>query len=134
MFYADARLRATESAYTQDMGMKAVFTTTSLQDAELLRVELRSQGIESLLENEHGAQSAIGLPTTLIPLIVSVDEAQFAEAERAVKAWESGEKSAEPMPDFVSAACAACGKALDVPKGEPLPDECPWCGKPPGAA
>jgi len=115
------------------MGMKAVFTTTSLQDAELLRVELRSHGIESMLENEHGAQSAIGLPTPLIPLIVSVDEAKHAEAERIAREWGSKDKKAEVMPDFVTVVCAACSKVLEIPEGDPTPDECPFCGKSPGA-
>ena len=34
-----------------------------------------------------------------------------------------------PMPDFVTLVCAACGKVLEIPEGDPTPDECPFCGK-----
>jgi hypothetical protein len=111
------------------MGMKEVFTTTSPSDAELIRVELRGAGIDSFLENEFGASTAIGLPTSLIPLVVCVDETLYDEAVRIVGQW--GRKRPEPLPRFVVSVCASCAKTLEVPEGDPLPDECPFCGKPP---
>lgn len=112
--------------------MKEVFSTTSPPDAELVRVELRSHGIDSFLENEFGAQTAIGLPTTLIPLVVCVDEERFAEADEIVRRRLEHRAPPAAMPRFVASTCTACGKALDVPEGDDPPEECPWCGRPAG--
>ncbi len=50
--------------------MKRVYSTSSLQEAELLRVFLRQNGIESILENEFSSNVALGASS--VPLIVTV--------------------------------------------------------------
>jgi hypothetical protein len=59
--------------------MKQVYLTESLQEAELLRVSLRREGIESTLENEFSA--------TPLPLIISVSEDDEAGALRVIRAY-----------------------------------------------
>jgi len=50
--------------------MKRVYSTSSLQEAELLRVFLRQNGIESILENEFSSLMVTMTPT--VPLIITV--------------------------------------------------------------
>jgi hypothetical protein len=50
--------------------MKRLYSTSSLQEAELLRVFLRQNGIESMLENEHSF--LVVTSGTTVPLIITV--------------------------------------------------------------
>jgi len=50
--------------------MKSVYSTSDLQEAELLRVFLRQNGIESMLENEFSSLFVTSAVT--VPLIISV--------------------------------------------------------------
>lgn len=50
--------------------MQAVYSTSSLQEAELIRVFLRQNGIESMLENEFSSLFVTSAVT--VPLIISV--------------------------------------------------------------
>ena len=52
--------------------MKRVYSTGSLQEAELLRVFLRQNGIESMLENEF--TSNVALSPTAVPLVITVSD------------------------------------------------------------
>jgi hypothetical protein len=52
--------------------MRRVYSTSSLQEAELLRVFLRQNGIESMLENEHSF--LVVTWGTTVPLIITVDD------------------------------------------------------------
>lgn len=52
--------------------MKRVYSTGSLQEAELIRVFLRQNGIESILENEFSSNVALG--ATSLPLIITVSD------------------------------------------------------------
>lgn len=52
--------------------MKRIYATSSLQEAELLRVFLRQNGIESLLENEF--TSNVTLSPTAVPFIITVSD------------------------------------------------------------
>ena len=52
--------------------MKRVYSTSSPQEAELLRVFLRQNGIESILENEFSSLMVTMTPT--VPLIITVSD------------------------------------------------------------
>ena len=52
--------------------MKRVYGTSSLQEAELIRVFLRQNGIESILENEFSSNVAMGASS--LPLIITVSD------------------------------------------------------------
>jgi len=54
------------------MGVKRLYATTDLTEAELLRALLRDQGIESSLDNSAGAALAVGLPTAAVPIGINV--------------------------------------------------------------
>lgn len=64
--------------------MKAVFSTTSPTEAQGAQVRLDAHGIESVLENEGGAYYAIGFPSPLVPLVVSVRDEDAEEARRVL--------------------------------------------------
>lgn len=112
--------------------MRTIYQTTSLGDAELLRVELRSLGIESTLHNEHGGVYAAGIPIPAIPFEVAVADEDAEAAVQAVGEFLFRKKhgTALPSPRMVSSVCKVCGKSLEVPEGEDAPSECPWCGPP----
>lgn len=77
--------------------MKRLYATTDPIEAELLRVYLRDEGIETTLDNEGGAAYAIGLPTGAVPLGINVaDEDAPAAAEALGRYFEKemGEASA----------------------------------------
>ena len=65
--------------------MKQIYLTESLQEAELLRVFLRREGIESLLENEF--TSNVALSATALPLIIAVQDEDEAEALRVIRTY-----------------------------------------------
>jgi len=76
--------------------MKRLYATTDLTEAELLRALLRDQGIESSLDNSHGAAFAVGLPTAAVPIGINVrDEDAPAAAEALARHFEK--KDAEEM-------------------------------------
>jgi len=65
--------------------MKQIYLTESLQEAELLRVSLRREGIESTLENEFS--SNVALSATALPLIITVSDDDEARALRVIRAY-----------------------------------------------
>jgi hypothetical protein len=65
--------------------MKRVYATGSLQEAELLRVLLRQNGIESLLENEFSSNVALGAAS--VPLIVTVSDADEPGAIHVIRKY-----------------------------------------------
>lgn len=76
--------------------MKRVWTTTDPTEAELIRARLRDAGIESLLDNQGGAQYAIGLPTSISPLGIDVADEDAAEAAELLSHPEA---EGEPDPE-----------------------------------
>lgn len=63
--------------------MKRVYSTPSIQEAELLRVFLRQNGIESILENEFA--SNVSLSPTALPLIITVSDDDEAGAVHVIR-------------------------------------------------
>ncbi|HZE98748.1 MAG TPA: DUF2007 domain-containing protein [Planctomycetota bacterium] len=63
--------------------MKRVYSTGSLQEAELLRVSLRQNGIESDLENEYS--SLFVVPAATVPLIIIVADEDFDGAVHVIR-------------------------------------------------
>jgi hypothetical protein len=63
--------------------MKRVYSTASIQEAELIRVFLRQNGIESILENEF--TSNVTLSPTAVPLIVTVSDQDEAGALHVIR-------------------------------------------------
>ena len=53
--------------------MKRIYSTDSLIEAEMIRVFLRQNGIESMLENEFSSQ-LVGMSPSAIPLIITVSD------------------------------------------------------------
>ena len=107
--------------------LKTVFMTSEPVQAELARALLRDHGIPSFLENEHSHQMGLSFQAPQTPLLVKVHEAQEAEALALLRT-----RPRPALPRFVVMSCASCGRTLEMPEGEDAPDECPWCGKPPG--
>ena len=80
--------------------MKLLYGTTDLTEAELIRAHLRDAGIESTLDNEHGAAYAIGLPTAASPLGIYVRDEDAAEAAEILALhFEKKEEAVEDDPD-----------------------------------
>jgi hypothetical protein len=109
---------------------RRVWTCASPAEAELLRIELRRAGVESVLENEGGAAYAIGLSTPLVPLTLVVAESDERRALEVLRA--SSEKAEVYVPPLAMLKFPCrCGKELEVPpdwKG--LEIDCPYCGRP----
>jgi hypothetical protein len=106
-----------------------VWSCSNPSEAELLRVELRRAGIESVLENVGGA--ALGMGTAVVPFgIIVADE----HARRALEVIQA-ERSRLPAEVYVPPVAmirfpCGCGKELEVPpdfKG--LEMDCPYCGR-----
>src|SRR5262249_4522858 len=112
-----------------DSPVKKVYATTVIGQAEMLQVVLRNYGIESRLENEGGAQYAVGLPTAAVPIVIVVDDERAEEAARIIADEFKKPRPSDPTAILVALKCS-CGKTLEYPKGEDPPEECPWCGRP----
>jgi hypothetical protein len=78
--------------------MKTVHLTTDPQEAEFVRMVLREQEIESVLQNEGGAMSIFGMPTPAVPLVVAVADEDEAQARLLID-LALGEKQSDPEPD-----------------------------------
>jgi hypothetical protein len=78
--------------------MKRLYGTTDLTEAELIRAHLRDAGIESSLDNQHGAAYAIGLPTAASPIGIYVRDEDAAEAAE-ILALHFEKKEVEEEPD-----------------------------------
>lgn len=63
--------------------MKRVYSTSSLQEAELLRVFLRQNGIESMLENENSFLFVT--PSATVPLILTVADEDLDGAVHVIR-------------------------------------------------
>lgn len=63
--------------------MKRVYSTSSLQEAELLRVFLRQNGIESIIENEYSSLMVTMSPT--VPLIITVGDDDLDGAVHVIR-------------------------------------------------
>src|SRR4051812_44320484 len=91
--------------------MKRIWTTTDPTEAELVRARLRDAGIESALDNQGGAQYAVGLPTSVSPLGIDVADEDAAEAEKIlsspVSEGEPDPEAPEPLSAEESAAFEA---------------------------
>ena len=80
--------------------MKLLYGTTDLTEAELIRAHLRDAGIESTLDNQHGAAYAIGLPTAAAPLAIYIRDEDAAEAAEILALhFEKKVDDGEPDPD-----------------------------------
>ena len=81
--------------------MKRIHTTTDPTEAELVRARLRDAGIESFLDNQGGAQYAVGLPTSVSPLGVDVADEDASEAadilSRPAAEGEPDPEAPEPL-------------------------------------
>ena len=109
--------------------MRKIYSTSITGQAEMLQVVLRKNGIESRLENEGGAQYAIGFLTPAIPIDIVVADEDAAEAARIIAEEFSRDRASEATAIHVQMTCA-CGRILEYPKGEEPPEECPYCGRP----
>ena len=76
--------------------MQAVYATTLLPEALFRQATLRAHGIESVLWNEFSAFYAIGLPTSLVPLVIAVGP---ADAEKALAVLREEPVRPPPLPD-----------------------------------
>ena len=98
-------------------------------EAELLRVELRRAGIESVLENVGGA--ALGMGSASVPFGIAVAEDHARRALDIIQA----ERNRAPYEVYIPPVAmirfpCGCGKELEVPpdfKG--LDMDCPFCGR-----
>ncbi|MBV8879843.1 MAG: DUF2007 domain-containing protein [Planctomycetaceae bacterium] len=80
--------------------MKRLYATTDPAEAAILRALLRDAGIESRLDNEGGADYAIGLPTSVAPLGIDVgDEDAPAAAEILAAHFEKQPLPGDDDPD-----------------------------------
>lgn len=66
--------------------MKRLYATTDPAEAEILRALLRDAGIESRLDNSGAADYAIGLPTSVTPLGITVSDEDAAPAAEILAA------------------------------------------------
>jgi hypothetical protein len=114
------------------MTLKTVFMTLKPMEAQIIRALLNDNDIVSFMENEFGNLLGAGLQAPMIPILVTVDEAQEEAALKVINDRSNRLPSASPkLSGFTVMSCAACGKKLEMPNGEEAPEECPWCGKPP---
>ena len=110
---------------------RKVYSTTNPADAELARIALRRHGIESFLENEGGAMYAIGMATSIVPLLVTVAE-RDGDAALAILRKEAARDAPVELPDLVEISCS-CGRTLEIPREmEERTIDCPFCGRPAG--
>lgn len=80
--------------------MKRLYSTTDPTEAEILRAMLRDAGIESTLDNEGGADYAIGMPISVSPLGIHVsDEDAATGAEILAAHFEKKPLATEDDPD-----------------------------------
>jgi hypothetical protein len=77
--------------------MKRLYATTDPTEAQVLRALLRDAGIETTIDNEGGADYAIGLPTSISPLGLNVSDEDAAAAAEILAAHF--EKHPLPMDD-----------------------------------
>jgi putative signal transducing protein len=115
-----------------------IWSATHHTEAELLRVALRRAGIESILENEGGADYAVGLGTSLVPYVITVSD---RDAQKALDVIRAEREPARPDPNghpdryfppvaMILFSCA-CGQALEVPPDfDGLEMDCPYCNRP----
>jgi hypothetical protein len=103
-----------------------VYATTSLMEADFVRVALEDHGVDCVVENESMARYALGA----VPLVLSVPEKQAEPARQLVAAALRTMKlpaSEGPVP--MQAVRCGCGRELEVPEGaEAQKIECPYCG------
>ncbi len=103
--------------------MKRLYGTTDLTEAELIRAHLRDAGIESSLDNQHGAFSAIGLPTAASPIGIYVRDEDAAEAAEilALHFEKKQEEEGEPDPEAPSPLTAEESASFEerVRRGKP---------------
>ncbi|HEX7896263.1 MAG TPA: DUF2007 domain-containing protein [Planctomycetota bacterium] len=109
-----------------------VWSCTNPSEAELLRVELRRAGIESVLDNVGGASFAIGMGTAAIPFGITVSEDDARRALEILQAEASRGPSEVYIPPVVMIKFpCGCGKELEVPPDfQGLEMDCPYCGRP----
>ena len=108
-----------------------IWSCVNPTEAELLRVELRRAGIESVLENEGGVAYAIGMGTSVVPLVITVAEENARRSLEIIRAERNRPPSEVYIPPvaMLKFPCG-CGKELEVPpdfKG--LDMDCPYCGR-----
>jgi hypothetical protein len=95
-------------------GWAEVYTTTSEVEAQLLRDDLRAQGIDAQVLSQRDMMFSVDLgELSIVRLLVPVWT--YAEAVEAVKAHLEGQP--EEMP------CPSCGSAVEA-----AAVECPACG------
>ena len=110
--------------------LRKVYSTTSLQEVDLLRSALRRHGIESILENEGGALFAVGMATSVVPFVITVADSHVNQAIAVISRELDGGVEPVTAPEATSSFTCGCGKVLDVPQElEGKPIECPWCGR-----
>ena len=110
--------------------LRKIYSTTSLQQVDLLRSALRRHGIESILENEGGALFAVGMATSVVPFVITVAESHVNQAIAVIGREVDSGVERVAAPDTTSSFTCECGKVLDVPEelaGKSI--ECPWCGR-----
>ncbi len=67
--------------------MKTIYTTTLLEEANLIQLLLRDHRIESSLENQGGAMYAVGVPSAAVPLAITVLEKDAEKGTALIKDW-----------------------------------------------
>jgi hypothetical protein len=107
-----------------------VWSATHHTEAELLRVALRRAGIESILENEGGADYAVGLGTSLVPYVITVAERDAERALEVLRAERDSSPGYIPPVAMIRFECG-CGQTLEVPPDfDGLEMDCPYCARP----
>lgn len=66
--------------------MKVVFSTTDPSEASVFSALLGREGIASKIENEGAAYYAVGMPTSAVPLNITVQEKDAEAATRVIQA------------------------------------------------
>ena len=80
-------------------GVKRLYATTDLTEAELLRALLRDRGIESWADNAGSASLAVGIPTAAVPIGINVSDEDAPAAAEALARHFENRQSEEMEPD-----------------------------------
>ena len=64
---------------------ETVYRTTDLVEAETIRILLEGRGIEAEVQNQYSGFSAIELPTSASPFLITVPAADAPEASKILK-------------------------------------------------
>lgn len=104
-------------------------------EADLLRVALRRDGIESRLENAGSALLALGTGNPLAPYVITVAEQDAPRALDVIKGELEAPEASEHPDHYIPPVAmiqwpCACGRTLEVPPDfDGMEMDCPFCGR-----